>query len=160
MRVLVAVAVVATLFGALTPAAPAQSDEELYRPPEFSASFGPPEAALGRWVGQTASLRRSPRAEAPVAAEVTTDPYDLDVVVERISGDFAYVRRGRDEGWARLTEAVPTAMGVVLDPKTARVVARFSLGTGEDRVAFSRDGSRAVFYGCDTLGDDANVASE
>jgi hypothetical protein len=129
-------------------------------PIEFSAVFGPPEPVAGVPSRSQVPLRRGPSPRAAVVATLGDVPDGELLRISRISGEFCRARFGDVEGWARLGDALPTTMAVVLDPRTGATVARVPLGPGQTSVAFSPDGSRAVLHGCSPVIGDECAALE
>jgi hypothetical protein len=127
---------------------------------EFSAAFGPPSPVAREAPGTEVRLRRGPSARSPVVGALSGVPDEEFIRVSRVSGGFALAGYKDAEGWAPLDEATPVTMALALDPRSGATVARAAVGPGQRSVAFSPDGSRAIFYGCSSVVGDECAARE
>lgn len=118
----------------------------LAQPPGPSATFGPPLPGTGFAIGDAVVLRSRPSPSSPVIATLKGGATDgLEVL--GVSGSFVRVRGARVAGWASARQAMPHTVAFVLDARTGATVARLPVGSGQQHVVFSPDGSRAVISG-------------
>ncbi|HEX8652114.1 MAG TPA: hypothetical protein VF708_14835 [Pyrinomonadaceae bacterium] len=121
-------------------------------------SFGPVERLSGFTNAETLVLRRKPEAGAQVVARLKL-PEHTFVEILGATRDFIHVKfpappgsenaeegKAEHEGWTTWGTVVPNMSAIVLDAGTGAVVARVPLGEGATSVAYSPDGSHALFY--------------
>ena len=123
-----------------------------------SVKFEPVGPLAGYAITKKVTLRQSAQANAPVIATLKALEYE-HVEVLGATRDFIHVRfranegmyeglsRTRDyEGWVTWGEVAPHLSAIILDAGTGEVISRVPLDIGRTSIAYSPDGSRAVFY--------------
>jgi hypothetical protein len=124
-----------------------------------SIKFGPIEPVTGYANTNTLILRESADAHAPIKARLKTSDY-TQLLVLGATPDFLHIKitindeanRGAKEGekefegWTTWDSVVMDLSAIILDTETGEVVSRVPLDDGLFNVAFSPDGSRALFF--------------
>lgn len=126
--------------------------------PVQDVKFGPVDQLTGYANMKNVTLRQSAQADAPVIATLKALEYDPVEILDA-TRDFIHVKffandgitgegtRTRDyEGWATWGEVAPDLSAIILDAGTGEVVSRVPLGRGRMSIAYSPDGTRAIFY--------------
>ncbi|MGB7923826.1 MAG: hypothetical protein WCF57_11335 [Pyrinomonadaceae bacterium] len=133
--------------------------------PAGALRFGPLDELSGFTNTAKIVLRRSPEAGAPVIANLNVAEY-LPVKIVEATRDFIRIKidaptASKDdgdetaeyEGWTDWGSVVPHMAAIVLDAETGAVVSRVPLTSLETAVAYSQDGSRAIFYRTEDSGE-------
>lgn len=132
-------------------------------PPAPFVRFEPARDISGYVTAEELKLRESPRADSRVVAKLRAGDFSGVEILEttqdflrlrlEAEGEAGPEKSGKDaqrkyEGWATWRDVVPSASAIVLDTETGAVVQRLALPeqSGLSSVAFSPDGSRAIFY--------------
>jgi hypothetical protein len=131
--------------------------------------FGPVGPLTGYAIAKDVTLRQSAQSNAPVIATIKTIEYEA-VEILGATRDFIRVKfpanpglpeeviRTRDyEGWVTWADVAPGLGAIILDAGTGEVISRVPLEGGRTSIAYSPDGSRAVFY---HPGRGSNIAKE
>jgi hypothetical protein len=137
--------------------------------------FGDIEQLLGFTNMETLVLRRKPDASASAVARVKL-PINTLVDILGATRDFIHVKypasvgtenaeegKAEYEGWATWGAVEPVMTALVLDTQTGALLSRVPLSEEDTMVAYSPDGSRALFYGTQnysggTLGYEVNTS--
>ena len=131
--------------------------------------FGPVGRLTGYAITKNVTLRQSAQADAPVIATIKAYEHE-QVEVLGATRDFIHAKfranegmyeggsRTRDyEGWVTWADVAPESSAIILDAGTGEVISRVPLDGGLTSIAYSPDGSRAVFY---HPGRGSNIAQE
>jgi len=123
-----------------------------------SITFASVPSLAGYKVTRIAALRERPDPNAPVIERLRLPEYDPIEILDA-TRDFLRVRvpnqesttgedtEARDHiGWVTWGEVRPEVTAIVLDAQSGALVARVPLGSEVASVAFSPNGSRAIFY--------------
>jgi hypothetical protein len=146
-----------------TPIVQTNAEAECEQPenaPGQSVKFGPVEPMNGYTNAGIITLRESADASSKVVAKIkaedsgqvsildaTRDYLYVRVTANDNSGDESAEAKREYEGWTTWGSVVTDTSAIVLDAETGEIVSRVPFGDAViSSVAFSPDGSRAIFF--------------